>query len=70
MKRAACLLLMVATYMKAAPMKVHIVTDVPSPQPVGPFWSAPLVNWPRFCLQDRSCREIGAVHAINDSERL
>jgi arylsulfate sulfotransferase len=35
MKRAAFLLLMVATYMKAAPMKVHIVTDVPSPQPVG-----------------------------------
>lgn len=35
MKRAAFLLLMVATYMKAAPMKTHIVTDVPSPQPVG-----------------------------------
>jgi hypothetical protein len=35
MKRAACLLLMVATYMKTAPMKAHIVTDVPSLQPVG-----------------------------------
>ena len=35
MKRVAFLLLAVATCMKAAPMKVHIVTDVPSPQPVG-----------------------------------
>jgi arylsulfate sulfotransferase len=35
MKRAAFLLLMVATYVRAAPMKVHIVTHVPSPQPVG-----------------------------------
>ena len=35
MKRAAFLLLVVTTHMKAAPMKIHIVTDVPSPQPVG-----------------------------------
>src|SRR4051812_14050026 len=34
MKLAAFLLLMVATFVKAAPMKVHIVTHVPSPQPV------------------------------------
>jgi arylsulfate sulfotransferase len=35
MKRAAFLLLMVATCMRAAPMKIHLSTDVPSPQPVG-----------------------------------